>query len=99
VIIVFDTELSKEVTRFEIKGDADDIFFDYEKKLLFVSCGEGYLQLFKQEDKDTYKLMQEVSTSKGARTSLFVKELNKIYLAVPQNGSKDAAIQVYNILQ
>jgi hypothetical protein len=91
--------LKKEVTRFDIKGDADDIFYDSDKKLLYVSCGEGYIQVFKQEDKDTYKLIQEVNTSEGARTSLFAQELNRIYLAVPQNRNTEAAIQIYKITQ
>jgi hypothetical protein len=97
VMIVFDTELKKEVTRFDIRGDADDIFYDNEKKILYVSCGEGYIQVFKQEDKDTYKLIQEINTSKGARTSLFAPELAKIYLAVPQSESNEAAIWIYKI--
>lgn len=57
------------------------------------------MQVFKQEDKDSYKLTEEIGTSKGARTSVFKPELGKIYLAVPQNGSSNASIMVYNITQ
>jgi hypothetical protein len=35
----------------------------------------------------------------GARTSLFVSELNRFYLAVPHHGSQRAEIRVYEVLQ
>lgn len=97
-LIVYDTKSSNEITRFEIRKDADDIFFDAKNKFIYISCGEGYLQVFKQEKKEVYNLSQEILTRKGARTSLYVPELNKMYLAVPRNDEEEAVIQIYSIL-
>lgn len=97
VLIVYDTESGKEITRFEIKGDVDDIFYDSDKKLVYLSCGEGYFEVFKQNKMDNYELVQEINTSKGARTCLFIPELNEICIAVPQTGDNDAGILLYRI--
>lgn len=94
-IVVFDTDLQKEIANFVIKKDVDDIFYDSVRKLIYLSCGEGYFQIFKQTDRNAYELVQEINTSVGARTSLFVPELNRIFVAAPENNNNDAAILVF----
>jgi len=39
--------------------------------------------------------MTKVPTATGARTSLFVPELNRLYLAVPHRGTQRAEVRVY----
>jgi hypothetical protein len=38
-----------------------------------------------------------VSTAPGARTSLFVPEQSRLYLAVPHRGGQRAEIRVYDV--
>ncbi len=40
-IIVYHTESGNEVTRLDIAGDVDDIFYDAANKRIYASCGEG----------------------------------------------------------
>jgi hypothetical protein len=46
-------------------------------------------------DSASFKLLEKIPTASGARTSLFVPELNRLYLAVPHRGDQQAEVRVY----
>src|SRR2546426_1730086 len=94
-IIVFDTEAGKVVADLDSAGDADDIFYDSSRRRVYISGGEGFLSIFQQDDPDHYRAMTKIPTATGARTSLFVPELNRLYLAVPHRGTQRAEVRVY----
>jgi hypothetical protein len=94
-IIVFDTEAGKVVANLDSAGDADDIFYDRSRRRVYISGGEGFLSIFRQDDPDHYKPMTKIPTATGARTSLFVPGLNRLYLAVPHRGTQRAEVRVY----
>ena len=94
-IIVFDTETGKVVANLDSAGDADDIFYDSSRRRVYISGGEGFLSIFQQNDPDHYKPMTKIPTATGARTSLFVPELSRFYLAVPHRGTQRAEVRVY----
>ncbi len=94
-IIVYDTESGKEVTRLGIAGDIDDIFFDSARKRIYASSGEGFLNVFQQNDANHYNILAKISTATGARTSLFVPAQNRLYVAIPHRGDHQAEIRVY----
>lgn len=75
-------------------GDSDDAFLDEKRRRIYVSCGVGLIDVI---DRGPSKLNRValIATSHGARTSLFVPELDRLYLAVPSNAKSKAAIQVY----
>jgi hypothetical protein len=98
-LIVFDTEAGKVVANLDSAGDADDIFYDDSRRRVYISGGEGFLSIFQQDDPDHYKPMTKIPTATGARTSLFVPELNRLYLAVPHRGSQRAEVRVYEAQQ
>ena len=75
-----------------------DIFYDVAKKRIYVSCGEGFINIFQQQDANHYLPIASIATAPGARTSLFVPELNRIYLAVPHLGNQESEILVYQIV-
>lgn len=80
---------------YETCGDADDVFFDAKRQRLYVSCGEGFLDVFSR-DGGQVRRVGRISTSSGARTSLFVPELDRLFVAARAGlfGS-DAAILVF----
>jgi hypothetical protein len=96
-IIIYDTESGKTVGRLDIAGDIDDIFYDLKAKRLYASCGEGLLYVFQQIDPDHYVVMARISTAKGARTSLFVPDQGRFYLAVPHRGEQQAEVRIYTV--
>lgn len=94
-LIVLDTQSGKTVASQPAVGDADDVFYDAAHKRVYVSGGEGSIDIFDQRDPDHYQLIGRIPTASGARTSLFVPELNRFYLAVPHRGNQIAEIRVY----
>ena len=94
-LVVFDTESGKQITALNISGDTDDVFFDQENKRIYVSAGEGNIDVISQMDADHYQAAGKIATASGARTSLFVVDLHSIFLAVPHRGTQESAIRVY----
>jgi YVTN family beta-propeller protein len=75
-------------------GDADDVFVDAKRRRVYVSCGEGAVDVFEQRAAG-YKRIARVPTVSGARTSLFVPELDRLYVAVRARLGEPAAIWVF----
>jgi DNA-binding beta-propeller fold protein YncE len=75
-------------------GDADDVFVDAKRRRVYVSCGEGVVDVFAAEAAG-YRRLAAVPTASGARTSLFVPELDRLYVAVPAGSGEPAAIWVF----
>jgi DNA-binding beta-propeller fold protein YncE len=94
-VLVYDTTTGKESGSFDIVGDTDDLFYDAARKRLYVSGGEGYLDVFQEQDANRFARIAHVATAAGARTSLFVAEQARLYLAVPHRGNQKAEIRIY----
>jgi len=92
---VFDIESGKVVVELPSPDDADDIFYDSSRQRIYVSGGDGSIGIFQQNDADHYQTMTKIPTASGARTSLFVPELSRFYLAVPHRGAQTAEVRVY----
>ncbi len=88
----FDMQDGAAVAMAESCGDADDLFVDAKRRRVYVSCGAGALDVF---DAKNYQRIGRTRTASGARTSLFVPELDRLFLAVRARASQPAAIWVY----
>lgn len=75
-------------------GDADDVFVDAERRHVYVSCGEGAADVFVAEEAG-YRRLARVPTATGARTSLFVPEFDRLFVAVRAGSNEPAAIWVF----
>jgi len=94
-LVAFDTTTGKMVTDLEISGDTDDTFYDAKLKRVYISCGEGFVDVIDQRNADSYQSRERIASRAGARTSFFSAEMNELYLAVPQRGNQDAEIRVF----
>lgn len=94
-VLIYDTESGKRVGAVDTVGDTDDLFYDTTRKRLYVSGGEGYIDVLSQSSPDQLARITKVPTAPGARTSLFVPDQNRLYLAVPHRGSQKAEIRMY----
>ena len=74
--------------------DSDDLFVDIGRNRIYVSCGEGFIDVFAAKG-DQYARLARLPTANGARTSLFVPETDRLYLAVRENGDDPAAVWVF----
>ena len=97
VLLVYDIDMGKNVAKLPIGGDTDDVFFDTQRKRIYVVCGEGRIDVFRQETTDRYPLETSIKTAPRARTGLFVPELEKLYVAAPASGASAAQVFVYQV--
>jgi DNA-binding beta-propeller fold protein YncE len=75
-------------------GDADDVFHDAKRDRLYVTCGEGTVDVLRA-DGPAYVRLGRIPTNSGARTGLFVPELDRLFVAVRARGSEPAAIWIF----
>jgi len=95
-MLVLDTESGATRATVDTVGDTDDLFYDAEKRRIYVIGGEGFLDVFDQRDGDRYNRIARYPTAPGARTGLFVPALNTLFIAVPHRGEQHAEILVYD---
>ena len=93
--LVFDTNSGKEIGSFDIVGDTDDLFYDAARKRLYITGGDGYVDVIQDQGANTFTRLAHIATAPGARTSLFVADQGRLYLAVPHRGNQRAEIRVY----
>jgi DNA-binding beta-propeller fold protein YncE len=97
VLLVYDIDSGKVVARQPIGGDTDDLFFDPARKRLYVICGEGRIDIVRQESPDHYSLEGTIRTAPRARTGLFVPEEGRLYVAAPAIGTSPAKLLAYRV--
>jgi DNA-binding beta-propeller fold protein YncE len=93
-LAAFDAQSGKKLYSIEACGDSDDVFFDSKRSRAYVSCGEGFIEVIADQD-NHYAQETKITTASGARTSLFVPELDRFFLAVRANGQEPAAVWIY----
>jgi len=93
--VVLDTNSGTAVTAMESVGLIDGVSFDPVHNRIYVSGGEGFVFAYQQRDPDHYESLGRIATAPNARTSLFVPELNRLYVAVPKKDDRDAEIRVF----
>jgi hypothetical protein len=93
-LLLLDAVTGAARQRLPMCGDADDVFFDTQRARIYVSCGAGELAVFHRDS--SWQALEPMRTASGARTSLFVPQLDRLYVAERAGllGS-DAAIRVY----
>jgi len=94
-LVVFDAASGNPVADLAIASDTDDLFYDARLKRLYLSCGEGYVDVIGQLGADSYKLRERIPTRTGARTSFFSADLNEFYVVLPLQGQHEAVIRVF----
>ena len=94
--VTFDMNTGKPISMVTTCGDADDVFLDAKRRRVYVSCGDGSLDTW-QQDGSAYRRLTILKTAAGARTSLFVPGLDRLFVAARAGSfglGSDAAILV-----
>jgi hypothetical protein len=94
---VFSAKDGASISHADICGDADDVFVDAKRRRVYISCGEGLLDALDAQG-NAFKRIARIPTVPGARTSVFVPELDRLLLAVPAVSGEPAAIWVFHPL-
>jgi len=97
-LFVFNTDTGKVVLDLPCVGVNDDMTFDTKRKRLYIT-GDGATSVFQQRDADHYEHIVDVPTGFRAKTSLYVPQLNRLYIAVSGGDKPDAqvAVQIYQV--
>jgi YVTN family beta-propeller protein len=93
-LAAFSARDGESVASVELCGDADDLFVDAKRGRVYVSCGEGFIDVFDARAGD-YRRVGRVPTVRGARTSYYVPSVDRLFLAVRAASLEPAAVWVY----
>jgi YVTN family beta-propeller protein len=97
VLLVYDIDTGSVVAKLPIGKDTDDVFFDAERKRVYVICGEGKVDVIRQETHNRYVPEASIDTAPRARTGLFVPADRKLYVAAPAIAARPARLIVYRM--
>ena len=91
--IVFNTDTGKVVASLPCVGVNSDLSFDVSRKRIYVT-GSETASVFEQRDADHYEHIAEVPTAYRAKSSIFVPDLKRLYVAVSGKGKPDAKLEL-----
>jgi DNA-binding beta-propeller fold protein YncE len=94
-LTVFDMDSGKVVASLPTTGDMDDMFYDTDRKRIYVAGGEGFLGVIQQVDADHYTDMGKFPTAVGTRTGVWYAKRDRLYLAAPPSGVLGARLLVF----
>jgi DNA-binding beta-propeller fold protein YncE len=96
--VVFNTDTGKVVASLPCAGVNSDMSFDVARKRIYVT-GSDTASVFVQRDADHYEHIAEVPTAYRAKSSIFVPELKRLYVADSGKGKPDAklALQIFEV--
>lgn len=93
-LMAFGTQTGKVEASLDICRDADDVFVDARRRRVYVSCGEGVIDVLVKTGSG-YERIVRIPTAAGARTSLFAATSDRLYLGVRASAGEPAAIWIF----
>ncbi len=96
-LVGYDTRSGSQLFQTPCVGDADDMYYDPERHLLYVIGGEGFVDVFHISDAAVEEPKRTVHqpTAARARTGLFIPELRMLAVAAPHVGDFPASILLF----
>lgn len=91
LLVVTDALTGIIIKTLPIGDSCDGVAFDDKKNLIFSSNGDGTVTVIKEENKDTFSIVQTIKTLKGARTITLNKTTGQLYLPTAEFGKTPAA--------
>lgn len=110
-LVIMDADNGKVLDAIDTEGGVDEVEWEPKTRRIYYTGTTGFIEVFKQVDKDHYQSIGKAPTGAIAKTSLLVPELNRFYSAVPKHiiltppvpqakeaTIEDAHINIYEIL-
>lgn len=92
VMLVLDTATGHVEGEIPIGRDVDDLFYDPTSRMLYASCGAGFVDVLRLGAGAHFERLARVRTGRGARTALYVASLHRLYVAVPHRGTQSPEV-------
>ena len=90
----FDWQTGVLVSEAGTCGDADDVFLDSKRQRIYIICGAGFIDVLRADDAK-YSRLAKITTVAGARTGLFVGDMDRLFVAARAQPGQPASIWVY----
>jgi DNA-binding beta-propeller fold protein YncE len=100
-LLVFDTTSGHMISALPCVQGSDDLFFDAARKRIYITGGEGYINVFEQDNGEHYHLAAKIPSGLGARTAGYFgkgrKGFDLFYVAVPARATSAAEVLIYTV--
>ncbi len=83
-MVVMDAATGKVIASFPIGAGVDFADYDPSARLVFLSCGDGTLNIYHQKSADEYEDAGAVKTQPSAKTMAFDPKTKKIFLSAAE---------------
>lgn len=80
LLVIADAANGKIISKQPIGEGCDGVVFDPSTKNIFTANGEGTITVVHEDDENTYKILENAVTKRGARTIALDEETHFIYL-------------------
>ena len=89
-LVILDATTGKVVKTLPIGGGVDAAGFDPEMGLAFSSNGDGTLTVIREDSRDKFTVVENVTTQRGARTLALDTKAHRVYLVTAEFGPPPA---------
>lgn len=93
-LFVLDADTGRAITRLPIGGYPDGISIDQRRQRIYVSTGVGQVDTYAIAAGDVYRRQPSVDTAVMAKTSLYSRELDRLFVSLPHL-TTDAEIMIF----
>ncbi len=80
LLVVIDANNGKIIDKLAIGDGCDGVAFDKKSKRIFTSNGEGTMTVIEEKSADSFTILANVPTKKGARTICLDESMHTVYL-------------------
>jgi DNA-binding beta-propeller fold protein YncE len=94
---VLDSDTGKVLQNLPISTGVDDMVFDPASQRVYVATGEGFVNVYKENDPDHYQAIGKIPTGPLGKTGLLVPALKEYFVAVPPHGATCAEVLVFAV--
>jgi outer membrane protein assembly factor BamB len=96
-LFVLNTDNGTTVAQLDVPAIVDGVFYDRERKRIYVPGGVGFIGVYQQETPDQYKELARIPSAVGAKSGLLVPELNRLFVAASPGKRVGGAVLWYAI--
>jgi len=92
---VYDTRTHRWIANLPSVDLMDGLYYDAAHRRIYASGGGGYVAVYRQSSADRYQQLAKIPTGPNGRTSLWIRQLNRYYVALPADTGHGAEVLVY----
>jgi DNA-binding beta-propeller fold protein YncE len=97
-IVVLDSNSGAVVASIPTVATLDGLVYEAATRRIYTTGGEGFVDVTRQIDPDHYERIARIPTGANARTSAFVPEWRRLYVAVPRDQDRGAELRVFEVV-